>query len=97
MASASRAIVLTERAIASLAKQPGLTQATALLLWKLVGLLPISGQPLNLSLLADELGLTIATVTNGMQTLLKAGFVLRGPKVGRLHTYKLNTAYFHHL
>lgn len=92
-----RAIVLTERAIVSLAKQPGLTQAPALLLWNLVSLLPISGQPLNLSQLADELGLTIPTVTNGMQTLLKAGFVLRGAKVGRVHTYKLNPAYFHYL
>lgn len=92
-----RAIVLTDRAILSLAKQPGLTQATALLLWHLVSLLPMAGQPLSLSQLADDLGLTIPTVTNGMQTLLKAGFVLRGPKVGRVHSYKLNQAYFHQL
>lgn len=92
-----RAIVLTDRAITSLAKQPGLTQATSLLLWHLVSILPTAGEPLSLSQLADELGLTIATVTNGMHTLLKAGFVLRGAKVGRVHSYKLNPAYFHQL
>lgn len=92
-----RAIVLTDRAIVTLAKQPGLAKAPALLLWNLVSLLPVAGQPLNLSQLAEDLGLTISTVTNGMQTLLKAGFVMRGPKVGRVHTYKLNSAYFHYL
>jgi DNA-binding MarR family transcriptional regulator len=92
-----RAIVLTDRAIVNLAKQPGLTQAAALLLWKMTSLLPVTGQPLNLSQLAEDLGLTTPTVTNGMQTLLKAGFVMRGPKVGRLHTYKLNSAYFYYL
>lgn len=91
------AIVLTERGISFLAKPPGLTAAPALLLWHLVSLLPPAGQLLNLSQLAGDLGLTIPTVTNGMQTLLKAGFVLRGPKVGRVHTYKLNPAFFHHL
>ena len=93
----TRAIVLTDRAIVTLAKQPGLTQAPALLLWNLVSQIPVTGQPINLSQLAEDLGLAIATVTNGMQTLLKAGFVMRGPKVGRVHTYKLNSAYFHHL
>jgi len=91
------AIVLTERAIDTLAKAPGLTQAPALLLWHLVSTLPVAGEILNLTQLADDLGLTKVTVTNGMLSLLKAGFVIRGPKVGRLHTYKLNSAYFHHL
>lgn len=92
-----RAIVLTDRGILILAKAPGLTAAPALLLWNLVKLLPIAGQPLNLSHLADELGLTRVTVTNAMQELLTAGFVQRGPKVGRVYIYKLNPAYFHHL
>lgn len=95
--AAPRAIVLTERAITSFAKQPGLTQATGLLLWHLVSVLPTAGQPLSLSQLAEDLGLTSATVMNVMQRLLKAGFVLRGPKVGRVHIYKLNPAYFHQL
>lgn len=95
--STPRAIVLTDRAIVTLSKQPGLTQASALLFWKLTSMLPVTGQPLNLSQLAEELGLTIPTVTNGMQTLMKIGFVMRGPKVGRLHTYKLNSACFHYL
>lgn len=94
---AQRAIVLTERAIVTLAKTPGLTQASALLLWNMVNTLPVAGQVLNLTQLADDLGLTKVTVTNGMLMLLKAGFVIRGPKVGRVHTYKLNSAYFHHL
>jgi predicted transcriptional regulator len=92
-----QAIVLTERGILSLAKPPGLKAADALLLWHLVKILPIAGETLNLTLLADELALARPTVTVGMQTLLKAGFVMRGPKVGRVHTYKLNPAYFHHL
>lgn len=92
-----RAIILTEHGILSLAKPPGLKAADALLLWHLVKILPIAGETLNLTLLADELALARPTVTVGMQTLLKAGFVMRGPKVGRVHTYKLNTAYFHHL
>lgn len=92
-----RAIVLTERAIVTLAKPPGLTAAPALLLWNLVRLMPVAGLPLNLSQLAADLDLTIATVTNAMQTLLTAGFVQRGSKVGRVYIYKLNPAYFHHL
>lgn len=95
--SSPRAIVLTERGINSLAKAPGLTAAAALLLWNLVNLLPPAGQSLNLSELADELGLTRVTVTNAMRKLLTAGFVQRGPKVGRVHIYKLNPAYFHQL
>jgi predicted transcriptional regulator len=92
-----RAIVFTERGILSLAKPPGLRASDALLLWHLVKILPIAGEMLNLTLLADELGLARPTVTVGMQTLLKAGFVIRGAKVGRVYTYKLNSAYFHHL
>jgi predicted transcriptional regulator len=80
-----------------LAKAPGLTAAPARLLWNLVRLLPVAGQPLSLSQLADQLGLTRVTVTNAMQDLLVAGFVQRGPKVGNIYTYKLNPAYFHHL
>jgi DNA-binding MarR family transcriptional regulator len=92
-----RAIVLTERAMVTLAKTPGLTQSANLLLWHLVSTLPIAGQILNLTELSEHLGLTKSTVTIGMLKLLKAGFVIRGPKVGRVHTYKLNSAYFHHL
>lgn len=92
-----RAIVLTERGIVFLSKPPGLTAAPSLLLWNLVKLLPVAGQSMNLSQLAVELGLTRVTVTNAMQELLTAGFVLRGPKVGKVHTYKLNPAYFHQL
>lgn len=91
------AIVLTERGILSLAKPPGLRAADALLLWHLVKILPIAGETLNLTLLADELALARPTVTVGMQALLKAGFVTRGPKVGRVHTYKLNSACFQHV
>lgn len=94
---APRAIVLTERGINILAKAPGLTAAAALLLWSLVKLLPPAGQPLNLSELADELELTPVTVINAMRKLLALGFVQRGPKVGRVHIYKLNPAYFHQL
>jgi predicted transcriptional regulator len=92
-----RAIVLTERGINHLAKAPGLTAAAALLLWNLVSLLPPAGQTLNLSELADELGFTRATVTNAMRVLLTIGFVQRGPKVGKVHIYKLNPAYFHQI
>jgi DNA-binding IclR family transcriptional regulator len=81
----------------SLAEPPGLRASDALLLWHLVKILPISGETLNLTLLADELALARPTVTVGMQTLLKAGFVMRGPKVGRVHSYKLNSAYFQYL
>lgn len=93
----SRAIVLTERGITKLAKPPGLTAAPALLLWNLVRQLPATGQALTLGQVADELGLTRVTVTNAMQELLTAGFIQRGPKVGRVHVYKLNPAFFHHL
>jgi len=92
-----RAIVLTDRAITSLAKPSSLTAAPALLLWNLVKRLPVAGQALNLSELADELGLTRVTVTNAMQKLLAGGFVRRVAKVERVHIYKLNPAYFHHL
>jgi len=91
------AIVLTDRAVSTLAKAPGLTQAPALLLWHLVSTLPVAGQTLSLTQLAEDLGLAKVTVTNGMLMLLKTGFVIRGPKVGRVHTYKLNSAYFHHI
>lgn len=93
----SRAIVLTERVIAKLAKQPGLTQAPALLLWSLVHRLPVAGQILNLTDLATELNLSAATVMNGIKALNTAGFIQRGPRVGRLYIYKLNPAYFYHI
>jgi DNA-binding transcriptional ArsR family regulator len=95
--TAPRAIVITDRAITMLANPPGLTAAPALLLWNLTRLLPATGQPLNLSELAVEFGLTRVTVTNAMKKLLTTGLVLRGPKVGKVHIYKLNPAYFHHL
>lgn len=92
-----RAIVLTDRCVISLAKPPGLRASDALLLWHLVKVLPVAGEALKLTSLAEELGLARPTVTVGMQALLKAGFVVRGPKVGTVHTYKLNSAYFHYL
>jgi len=85
-----RAIGLTKLGILSLAKPPVLSASDALMLWHLAKILPIACETLNLTLLADELTLARPTVADGMQTLLKASFATRGPKVGRVHTYKLN-------
>ena len=93
----NKAVVLTERCINDLAKAPGLNAAAALLLWNLVKSLGPTGQQMSLTAMATDLGLTRITVTNAMQDLLKAGFIQRGPKAGRLYLYKLNPAFFYHL
>ena len=92
-----KAVILLQRGIMILAKPPGLKAADALLLWHLVKVLPMNGDTLSLKVLADVLALARPTVTVGMQTLLKANLVMRGPKVGKLYLYKLNPAIFHHL
>ena len=92
-----RAIVLTGRVIDILSKPPGLTAEPALQLWTLVKQLPVTGQSLNICQLAVDLGLTRVKVANAMQELLISGLVQRGPKVGKVYTYKLNPACFHHL
>lgn len=90
-------VVLTERAINHLATRPGLSQAVSLVLWTLVKRLPVNGAPLNLSHLAEELKLTVATVTNAAKQLLAANLLQRGARVGKIYIYTLNPACFHHI
>lgn len=92
--AARRAVVLTPATLALLGTPPGLTAATAMLLWHLVKVLPSGGANLSLTKLAEHLLLSRVHVTISMQQLLQTGLIVRGPKAGLLYHYALNPAYF---
>lgn len=92
-----RAVVVTERAVSLLSTPPGLPGATFLLLWHLVRTLPVKGEYLSLTDLAEQLGLSRVYVTKAMQGLVRAGFITRSAKAGLLHHYQLNPVFFHPL
>lgn len=43
--------------------------------------------------LADATGLNQANVSRALKTLIDAGIIKRGPKAGRIYTYRLNPGY----
>jgi biotin operon repressor len=90
-----RAVVLTERALAQLARPPGISGVPSLLLWHLVQSLPVAGEFLSVTALAEQLGISRVHATNAMHGLLEQGFIIRGAKSGLLYRYQLNPAYFH--
>lgn len=90
-----RSVVVTERALAILAKPPGVHGAPALLLWHLVQSLPIAGEYLSLTAVAEHTGISRVHATNAMRELLEKGFIVRGTKEGTLYRYQLNPVYFH--
>lgn len=91
----NRAVALTDIALKLLSTPPGLQAAPSLLLWHLVGNLPPAGDHVNLSLIAEKIGLSRVHATKSMTVLLKTGCILRGPKRGIFHHYQLNPAYFY--
>lgn len=93
--SKTRAIVVTNAAIAALARPPGLHAAPSLMLWHFARELPIGGAHVNMSALASELGISTVHASKSIRTLLEAGFIVRGPKDGMHYHYSLNPAYFH--
>lgn len=88
--------MVLEPALELLAATPSkLNAAPATLLWHLVKTLAPAGSHASLTDIAQELGLSRVQINAAMKLLLQLGLIIRGPKDGRLHQYRLNDAYFH--
>lgn len=97
-ARARKAVMVTEPALALLAAvPPKLSAAGATVLWHLVATLPPKGAYVNLTALAEQVGLSRVQVTRCAQDLLALNCLVRGPKEGSVYLYQLNPAFFHPL
>lgn len=88
----SRSVVVTPGGVQALVRHP-LTKAEGIILWHLVGTLPVSGDVISQSQLASSLAIDISNIQRAMKRLCTEGFLMRGGKVGLSYHYKLNPAF----
>lgn len=87
-----RSVVLTQLALAALAKTP-LSEAEHRVLWHLATTLPASGDSVSKTDLGSKLGITRIYLHSVMRQLCQSGFLMRGARMGRSYHYKLNPAF----
>lgn len=85
-------IILTSDAVQALVSHP-LSKSESMVLWLLVANMPASGMVLSLASLANELKITRTNVSQTMKRLCEIGFLVRGPKIGVSHHYKINPVF----
>lgn len=87
-----RTLVVTTYGLKVLARTP-LSKVEGLLLWHLVESLPVTGETVQKAALFEKLSVSIAQGERSMKRLCELGFLVRGPKIGVSHHYKLNPAF----
>ncbi|WP_367646222.1 winged helix DNA-binding protein [Azonexus fungiphilus] len=87
-----RNIVLTAAGLKVLTQSP-LSKSEAIVLWHLVASLPVTGNVVSKAHLHSVLSLTQQHLNRAMKRLCELGLLMRGPKVGVSHHYKLNPAF----
>lgn len=87
-----RTLVVTTAGLKVLAQTP-LSKVEGLLLWHLVESLPVTGNVVPKATLFDDLSVSIAQGERAMKRLCELGFLMRGPKIGVSHHYKLNPVF----
>lgn len=86
-----RNIVLTAAGLKVLAQSP-LSKVEGMVLWHLVSDLPVTGDIVSKAELNTRLSLSEPQINRAMKRLCELGVLMRGPKVGVSHHYKLNPA-----
>lgn len=89
---AKNSIILTSSAIQALVSHP-LSKSENMVLWLLVENVPASGMVVSHADLANKLKLTRPSVSQTMKRLCEIGFLVRGPKIGVSHHYKINPVF----
>ncbi len=87
-----RSVVLTAAGLRALAQSP-LSKSEAIVLWHLVASLPVTGSVVSKAELNSVLSLTQQHLNRAMKRLCELGLLMRGPKIGVSHHYKLNPAF----
>lgn len=64
-----------------------------MVLWLLAANMPASGMVVSHTDLASELKITRTNVSQTMKRLCEIGFLVRGPKIGVSHHYKINPVF----
>ena len=88
----SKSIVLTPLALTTVTKC-SLSTTEYRVLWHLAVTLPVTGDIVSKSELAETLEVSQVYVNAVMGKLCQLGFLTRGPKSGRSYHYKLNPAF----
>lgn len=88
----NNSIILTNSAVQALVSHP-LSKSENMVLWLLVVKMPASGMVVSHADLADELKITRTSVSQIMKRLCEKGFLVRGPKFGVSHHYKINPVF----
>jgi len=89
----ARSLVITELGLQAFQKSP-LTKVEGFILWHLIGRFPVSGDVISKTQLESSLSISHRAASTTMKRLSERGFLVRGPKVGVSHHYKLNPALF---
>ncbi len=87
-----RNIVLTAAGLQTLARKP-LSKGEGAVLWHLASSLPVTGDVVSKAELNALLALSEPQVNRAMKHLCELGFLMRGPKIGVSHHYKLNPVF----
>lgn len=87
-----KSIVLTPLALKAITKN-ALSTTEYRVLWHLAITLPVTGDIITKSELAEALSVSQVYVNAVMGKLCHLGFLTRGPKSGRSYHYKLNQAF----
>jgi Fic family protein len=88
-----RSIVITELGLQAFQKTP-LTKVEGVILWHLIGRFSPSGDVISIAQLESSLSISHRTANTTMKRLSERGFLVRGPKIGVSHHYKLNPVFF---
>lgn len=87
-----KSILLTPLALKTITKC-ALSTTEYRVLWHLTTTLPVTGDIISKSELAETLSVSQVYVNAVMAKLCQLGFLTRGPKSGRSYHYKLNPAF----
>lgn len=85
-------IILTSGAVRAFVSHP-LSKSESMVLWLLVANMTASGMVVCQADLANELKITRTNVSQTMKHLCEIGFLVRGPKIGVSHHYKINPVF----
>lgn len=85
-------IFLTSSAVRAFVFHP-LSKSESMVLWLLVAKMPPAGMVVCHADLANELKITRTNVSQTMKHLCEIGFLVRGPKFGVSHHYKINPVF----
>lgn len=86
----NRSITITARGISVLRKFP-LTKAESTVLWHLAATLPASGDAVSHMEIGKEVAITPYKMSLLMKRLCGIEMLVRGPRIGRHYSYKLNS------